>query len=151
MAEFVDSWPTARKRHYCGICYRSIQPGETYWRQAGFDGNAWTNKTCEHCERVEWAYLRSVMESEYDREDIIEWWLPDEYPAVYAQMLAGWRFPDGELVPLPFGSRCHDCGCRVEFRRLWCGPCDERRIARIYRGFSALLAALDEEQREDVK
>lgn len=32
MAEFVDSWPTARKRHRCGLCLRCIEPGESYWR-----------------------------------------------------------------------------------------------------------------------
>ena len=145
MAEFVDSWPTARKRHYCGICYRSIQPGETYWRQAGFDGNAWTNKTCEHCERVVWRYSREVYEDQW----LVDWvheWLEDEHPSVLASMQAGWRFPDGDLMSVPFGSRCDDCGCRVEFRRLWCGPCDERRIARIDRQFAALSAAFEEQR-----
>ena len=56
MTAFVDSWPTARKRHRCGLCWRFIEPGEAYWRQAGLDGTAWTNKTCEHCERLMWAY-----------------------------------------------------------------------------------------------
>lgn len=32
-----------------------------------------------------------------------------------------------EFAPVPFGSRCRDCGCRVEWLRLWCGPCDEAR------------------------
>lgn len=32
-----------------------------------------------------------------------------------------------EFVHVPFGSRCRDCGCRVEWLRLWCGPCDEAR------------------------
>ena len=150
MTAFVDSWPTARKRHRCGLCWRFIEPGEAYWRQAGLDGSAWTNKTCEHCERVVWAYGRSGGEYEWGPECVAEW-LEDEYPAVAASRDAGWRFPDGEPLPVPFGSRCVECGCRVEFRRLWCVPCDERRIARIYRGFSALSAALDEEQREDVK
>ena len=59
MAEFVDAWPAARKRHRCGMCSRWILPGETYWRQAGFDaGRAWTNKTCAHCERTVWMYGR---------------------------------------------------------------------------------------------
>ena len=141
MAEFVDSWPTARKRHYCGICYRSIQPGETYWRQAGFDGNAWTNKTCEHCERVVWRYSHEVYEDGWLIDCVLEW-LEDEHPSVLASMRAGWRFPDGELVPVPFGSRCIDCGQRTKFRRMWCGPCDERRIARLNLEFLEIKRAM---------
>ena len=145
MAEFVHSWPTARKRHRCGVCSRFIEPGEAYWRQAGLDGTAWTNKTCEHCERITWAYCRAMLEYEWEHELVAEW-LQDDHPNVWAQMRAGWRFPDGELMPVPFGSRCDDCGCPVEFRHLWCGPCDERRIARIYRQFAALSAAFEEQR-----
>ena len=91
MTEYVDSWSTARKRHRCELCWRFIEPGESYWRQAGLDrGAAWTNKTCEHCERVVWAYGRSHE------------WEPE-------------------------------CGCRIEFRHLRCGPCDENRIATLNR------------------
>lgn len=145
MTEFVDSWPTARKRHRCGVCGRFIEPGEAYWRQAAFDaGDAWTNKTCEHCERVAWRYRysRKSYEDEYDVEWVYEW-LEGEHPSVLASMQARWRFPDGDLMPVPFGSRCLDCGCRVEFRRLWCGPCDERRIARIGAQLAGILTAGD--------
>ena len=130
MTDYVDAWPTARKRHRCGVCWRLIEPGETYWRQARLErGSAWTNKTCEHCERVMWGYGREAGESEWDQGDSADW-LTDAHPAVAALMRAGWRWPDGELAPLPFGSRCVTCGCRVEFRRLWCRPCDESRIEK---------------------
>lgn len=142
MTDFVDSWPTARTHHRCGLCWRFIEPGESYWRQAGLDrGAAWTNKTCEHCERVVWAYGRSGGEYEWEPECVVEW-LEDEYPAVAASRDAGWRFPDGEQLPVPFGSRCIECGCRVEFRRLWCGPCDENRIATLNRQFAEISATL---------
>lgn len=141
MTTFVDTHPVARKRHRCGVCYWWIEPGEVYWRQAGFDGGtAWTNKTCEHCERVVWAYGRSCGEYEWEPECVAEW-LEDEYPDVAASRDAGWRFPDGELLPVPFGSRCVECGCRVEFRYLWCGPCDENRIDTLNRQFSDIGAA----------
>ena len=144
MTDYVDSWPTARRRHRCGVCYRSILPGETYWRQASLDhGQAWTNKTCEHCERVAWAFCRVTGESEWDGENAIEW-LSDEHPAVLAAFAAGWRWPDGDLVPVPFGSRCVDCRARVEFRALWCPPCDDKRITRIETGFRAIAAAFED-------
>ena len=85
MAEFVDAWPTARKRHRCGMCRRWIGSGEEYWRQAGFDaGRVWTNKTCGHCERVVWAYGRVGGDSEWELEWVLEW-LEDGHPAVFAQ------------------------------------------------------------------
>lgn len=141
MTTFVDTYPVAQKRHRCGLCLRCIEPGEPYWRQAGLDGGtAWTTKTCEHCERVVWAYGRSFDEYECDPECAPEW-LEDEYPAVAASRDAGWRFPDGELLPVPFGSRCIKCGCRVEFRHLWCGPCNEKRIDTLNRQFSDIRAA----------
>ena len=142
MAEFVDAWPVARKRHRCGMCRRWIESGEAYWRQAGFDaGRAWTNKTCGHCERVTWAYGRSGGDHEWEPEWVLEW-LEDEHPAVFAALLAGWRFPDGELAALPFASTCIACGCRVEFRHLWCPPCDDARIARLDRQFAQISADL---------
>ena len=71
MTAYVDAWPTARKRHRCGVCRRTILPGETYWRQAGLDrGSAWTNRTCEHCERVVWACCRVTVESEWDGQGV---------------------------------------------------------------------------------
>lgn len=129
MTEFVHSHPTARTRHRCVLCGRQVMPGETYWRQAVFDGTAWTVKTCEHCERVTGTYGRVAGASDWFEENVREW-LEDEYPSLYASMRAGWRWPDGELVPVPFGSRCRDCGCRIAWLRLWCGLCDEARISR---------------------
>lgn len=142
MTTYVDRYPTARKRHRCGLCWRFIEPGESYWRQAGLDrGAAWTNRTCEHCERVVWAYGRNGDDDEWEPECVAEW-LEDEHPAVAASRAAGWRFPDGEPLPVPFGSRCVECGCRVEFRRLWCGPCDENRIDTLNRQFAEISATL---------
>ena len=130
MIGWVDSWPTARKRHRCGVCRRVIMPGEQYWRQAGFDGTAWTNKTCQHCERLIPAYLADCCDDEWEREGLIEW-VEEARPDLYAWMQAGWRWPDGELAPLPFGSRCRACRTRIPWRHLWCRPCDAARIARI--------------------
>lgn len=142
MTEYVNHYPTARKRHRCGSCWRLIEPGESYWRQAGLDrGTAWTTKTCEHCERVVWAYGRSGGDYEWELACVAEW-LKDEHPGVSASRDAGWRFPDGELLPVPFGSKCIECGCRVEFRHLWCQPCDENRIDTLNRQFAEIRATL---------
>ena len=144
MTDYVNSYPVARTRHRCLLCRRAIQPGEVYWRQAVFDeGSAWTHTTCEHCARVVYAYCRTVGESEWMEEDALDW-LRDDHPALFAALFAGWRWPDGDLVPVPFGSRCVDCRARVEFRALWCPPCDERRIARVEAGFRAVAAAFEE-------
>ena len=144
MTDYVDAWPTARKRHRCGMCRRWVERGEAYWRQAGFDaGSAWTNKTCGHCERVVFAYGRSGGDHEWELEWVLEW-LEDEHPAVFAALLAGWRFPDGELAALPFASTCIACVVRVEFRHLWCPPCDDKRIARIGQGFRDIAAAFED-------
>ena len=97
MSTHVDSHPTARKRHRCLLCYRTIQPGEVYWRQVAFDEGACTHKMCEHCERTVVMYSRSVGEDEWTEENVLDW-LRDDQPALYATMRAGWRFPDGELV-----------------------------------------------------
>ena len=140
MTEYVDQYPTARKRHRCRLCWRLIEPGESYWRQAGFDGGtAWTNRTCEHCGRVVRAYRRSGGADEWGPECVLEW-LEDEYPAVAASRGAGWRFPDGEMLPVPFESRCIGCGCRVEFRHRWCRPCSESLVVTLNRQFAQIRA-----------
>lgn len=93
---------TARKQHRCHMCGRIILPGETYWRMAGLDhGQVWTYKACPHCYRVA-AALNS--EEEWDTEVILEC-LADEHPALWASLRAGWRYPDGDLLPLPFQPR----------------------------------------------
>ena len=53
------------------------------------------------CERVVIAYARGSYDDEYPVDVVVEW-LQDEHPIVYAAMLAGWRYPDGERLPLPF-------------------------------------------------
>lgn len=69
---------------------------------------------------------------------------PAGHPADLAALAAGWRWPDGDLAPLPFGSTCEGCRARVEFRTLWCPPCDDKRITRIEQGFRDIAAAFEE-------
>lgn len=114
--DYVDSHPTARKRHRCTLCDRTIRPGEAYWRQVIFNGSAATFKTCGHCERAVVAYGRSAGEDEWIEEDVMEW-LRGDHPALYAATLAGWRFPDGELMPLPPQFSCHQCGRQAATRK----------------------------------
>lgn len=105
MATYANTYPVARKRHQCGVCRWWIEPGETYWRQAALDGaTAWTNKTCEHCQRVVASYCRDVAEDEWHQEDCLDW-LSDLHPAVLAGMRAGWRFPNGKRMAPPFEAK----------------------------------------------
>ena len=125
MSAFVNTSPTARKRHACSLCDEGIRPGEKYRRGVGFDGGtAWTWKECLWCERAANVYCRTS-ESEYDSICIIEW-LDDEHPNVYAQMRADWSYPDGERLPLPFQPRCIMCSELLDGWRSWCPPCDEQ-------------------------
>ena len=131
MSDFVSTYPAARKPHACDLCDSGIRPGERYRRAVGFEGGtARTWKECLWCERVAGAYMRGHYEDEYDAEAVHEW-LADEYPTVYAQMCAGWSYPDGERAPLPFQPRCIQCSALLDGWRLWCPPCDEQRIAHI--------------------
>ena len=98
---FVSSRPTARKPHWCDVCGWRIMPGETYQRAVGFDGTAWTWRECLWCERIVVAYARGSYYDECATDAVVEW-LQDEHPIVYAAMRAGWRYPDGERLPLPF-------------------------------------------------
>ena len=133
MTYYADTYPVARVAHHCQVCARMITKGEDYWRQAALDnGRAWTNITCAHCEACVTAYCRDLYESEWERDDMAEW-LCDLFPVEWSGLLAGWRYPDGGLMPPPFEQRCCQCGCRIKRRRLWCGPCDDARIERIDR------------------
>lgn len=47
---YIITRPTARKRHCCYECGRTIAPGEQYERvNAVWDGTADSFKTCPHC------------------------------------------------------------------------------------------------------
>ena len=136
MTDYLWTRPTARKRHRCHMCRRVIMPGEDYDRMAGLDGgDAWTYKSCRHCYRAAQAYG----EYEWDEQCIIEW-LDDCRPDLYASLLAGWRYPDGELVPLPFSRHCHECRTEIPDDRIWCQPCDVARIERLSRQLEELIA-----------
>ncbi len=141
MSEYTDTHPTARKRHSCETCGWSIRPGERYRRGVGFDGGtAWTWKECLWCERAGAAYCRDHHDDEYNTDSIAEW-LFAEHPATYTAMRAGWRYPDGERLPLPFQPRCIACTCLLDGWGLWCSPCDEARIERNERIGQQLLDA----------
>ena len=135
MSDRVWSYPTARKRHRCGFayCYRAILPGEVYGRMAGFDaGQAWTYKSCLHCLRVceRWCASHNTEGDWWD--EVVAEWLEEDCPAVWSQLRAGWRTPEGDLLPLPMQWRCIDCGVLTR-ANLWCADCNARRIERLSR------------------
>ena len=101
MTTFIWSHPIARKPHTCTVCYRQIAPGEKYARMAGLDcGEVWTSVECAHCHWLTGEYVDSSGEFEYDQESVREWAV-DWAPITWESMLAGWRSPDGDLLPVP--------------------------------------------------
>lgn len=48
-----ERYPKARKEHRCSECRRAIEIGEVYMVERYVsDGNAFTHKTCRHCQVV---------------------------------------------------------------------------------------------------
>ena len=46
-----ETRPKARKRYWCGWCHSTIEPGQTYHRQAiANDGKAYTWRECHACD-----------------------------------------------------------------------------------------------------
>lgn len=141
MTGFVASYPTARKKHRCQMCGWSIRIGEPYLRSVAFDvGEVWSTKICLWCARSTERYCRERGETEWEPEGVFEW-LEDGFPAVWTQLRAGWTYPDGERVPLPFQPRCHSCGILMDTDQLWCPPCNQERLDRVTRQFDAPLGA----------
>lgn len=102
-----ETSPRARKEHKCQLCFRVIEPGETYRRQACVDGGAaYTFKACEHCDAyVPLIDLLGQMADPWDGytcEDLIEYEPQDVTEARWrAQYRRKWRRRDGALYPIP--------------------------------------------------
>ena len=105
MSTYVTTRPRARKDHVCSDCGRTIGPGETYRRGAGFDdGTAWTWKDCAHCEALIGLY-DLAWDGAYNDENFYEWatdghndWSEVRDAAGY---LMRWRTRSGALLPIP--------------------------------------------------
>lgn len=142
MTTWVDSFRTARKRHSCAWCPDTIENGELYNRQAGFDsGHVWTTMSCMYCVHVTAAFGRYTGEEYYDPGYVDEW-LYDTYPAVWAARQAGWRYPDGERLPYPALFRCFECRTRVTYDRIWCDPCNLARVERLAAQMEVIIGGL---------
>lgn len=102
MSEFIVTLVKARKRHRCWLCARIIRPHEIYRRTVGFDGTAWTNKTCLHCDALCSVLPRWFGLDEYDWDVISDWDPADIGEArLKAQWKRRWERFDGTLYPLP--------------------------------------------------
>lgn len=120
-------------------------PDEEYVRWAGLEGyRAWTYKLCLWCQRTVDEYCRGWGDGEWDEMGVLEW-LEDEHPSTYAAFRAGWRYPDGERLPLPFQFRCSDCRKLLHGYRIWCSECDDARIRRISGQFQEIHQQLTRE------
>ena len=142
----ITTTPTARVRHTCYLCRRAVQPGEMYYRLTTLDdGTAYTSKMCEHCQRVAHRYCVAFGTDEWFPEDVWEW-VEDEHTALACDMAAGWRYPDGGLMPPPFPAHCYTCGTPVAYGHLWCDPCEDARIADLNKQFESLTEAFAKER-----
>jgi hypothetical protein len=109
----------ARKAHQCGECFRQIEPGEHYVRNAGkWEGDFWSMKTCAHCD----AFRKMVgtWDSDYHEDYYggLHVWVGEigtcpreltyyKFPSplsIYRWsrwFQTRWRYPDGSLRPIP--------------------------------------------------
>ena len=99
-----DSTPKARKKHTCQMCYRVIDPGETYTRQfnlADSGDNVYTWKNCTQCD----VFLNLIYDNDgfgIGYESVDEW----DPGTVWGLRLKAlwhmkWRRKDGTLHSVP--------------------------------------------------
>lgn len=106
--ELSTSRPVARKGHRCMECYRTIQPGEQYTREAVvFEKEFTTYKTCRHC-MVAREWLRQECGGWLFQgvgEDIDEHATNGLYGMGVMRLCIGmrhkWTRKDGRLMPIP--------------------------------------------------
>lgn len=99
--------PKARIEHRCGLCGRTIQPGEHYNRQRNIgDAGPYVFKACAHCHAL--TRLTTAVDAAnwwgegYTADDIAEWRPDTVWEARYrAQWRRRWRRRDGDLYPIP--------------------------------------------------
>lgn len=138
MADVVWTRPVARKKHRCNMCFRVILPGEQYHRGALFDGRtAYTDKLCSHCYCVNLHYQWSEEVTEDIFQEVVIEWLSENHYFAYRQMIAGWRYPDGELVPPPLQMHCIDCGARIPDIERRCGTCISIWMDKVFAEYEA--------------
>lgn len=109
MDTISDERPVARKPHRCEMCSRRIDPGEQYHRQFIVDaGEAWTWKTCAHCEvfiDVIWDALSeycNMWDEGIGQDSAADFEPSNLYEArLKVYWRNGWRRRDGSLRPVP--------------------------------------------------
>lgn len=102
----IGRWthPTARKKHRCETCGRSIETGEKYHRYDGiYDGRANSWKDCGHCASLISIFNLPDIYDEGVGPDAVEDWEPETVAGLRAKVywLKKWRRPDGTLYPVP--------------------------------------------------
>lgn len=102
MTFYADTWPTARKEHWCTLCARVIRKGEKYRRGVTLDGTAYTFKECRHCRAVMNLADPTGGDSEYYSDVLAEW---EPYGVTElrwkVQWKRKWERRDGDLYPVP--------------------------------------------------
>jgi hypothetical protein len=104
----VTTTQTAKAVHSCLSCYRTIDPGEKYYKTVTFDGTALTYKQCVHCDvlAARWHLYRWSNWEGCGREDFQEYGRDAARDTIsdarlYVQWTRGWRRRDGGLYPVP--------------------------------------------------
>ncbi len=65
---------TARKRYFCLLCDKLIEPGEKYVRSSGkYDGEIFDDKIHPLCKDAIKKYCYDMGECEYTPDSVIEW------------------------------------------------------------------------------
>lgn len=98
--------PVARKEHYCDLCNRVIDAGETYTRtRAVGDDGPYVWKQCSHCTALLLIYGDDIIWDRWEGycdEDVRQWEpTGDAEQVLKARWLQHWRDVDGTLVPVP--------------------------------------------------
>ena len=104
VTHYVSTKPKARKRHFCDLCNRVIQPGEEYRRSAGMDGStAWTWRECAHCAQLIAVVWRETYSDDGYDSMTVDDWEPRTIAALRVKVLwrRKWARADGSLHPVP--------------------------------------------------
>lgn len=99
-----DKHHKARIAHYCDLCSRRIEPGETYRRVRVVDaGEAWTSWGCEHCEALSVLLGPWLDQGEGISEDDIGEFEPSTIAEarLWIYWKRQWRTRNGDLRPVP--------------------------------------------------
>ena len=98
----------AKKQHRCSCCRRTINPGESYTKEAGTGDGFWTTKGCSHCtvarawleKETQWSFMFSF-DTYDDLYGVVERVGTLEAAKLYAGIRMRWVNAAGKLLKVP--------------------------------------------------